>query len=348
MNRTAFLLHTRQAVRVALYSALGTGTIAVAGFAGTHYYIESKDPTPAQWPRELRFAYRASVFNERYLDQRVAARVGLEATLQYLEEKQQEETMSAGVSSSAAAEARPRYPKALIRLAQLERGQGRIEAAQKHLLQALDRNTKDDTFELMTPALESSAYRHLGEIQERLGRVTEAQTSFHRALRAVIPTHDDKTIPQLDLVIEFLPERVDAVKALALSRARQGHYKEALESLLSLLQYQRQHPVVTNASCSTASTMSNIAELVWALGDVRECRRWNEEALSITTDKGNAEQKYCLECAGISHNMLGLLSKLQGDTQAAQGHFTRALICAERADDIYGMEEYSLNLHAAH
>jgi tetratricopeptide (TPR) repeat protein len=340
MNRNVILAQTRTAVRVILFSIIGTGVAAGTGFAGAHLYLESENPTPSTWPNSLRFSYRAAVFNSKYLDQQGTARQGLLAALQH--ENAEIDTTIGNDEDTRGVPAHntnptPDLAKAFILLGQIERKQGLLESAMDHFSKALTQGISNNN-------LRSLAARHLGELQENFGMKGEAQASFDLAIQSVLPSHQKGSTVKLDGTMKYSPELLDAAKAVALFKARQGDFKTALSSLLSVLQFQRQSPAVTGSSCLAASTMSNIAELVWALGDQAECRRWSTDSLAICTSAKNKRNQYCVECAGINHNMLGLLNKRDGDVQTARNHFRSAMMCAEIAKDENGLGEYASNL----
>ncbi|CCG81030.1 protein of unknown function [Taphrina deformans PYCC 5710] len=340
MNRNVILAHTRTAVRVILFSIVGTGVAAGTGFAGAHLYLESENPTPSTWPSALRFSYRAAVFNSKYLDQQETARLGLLTALGQ-EDLEVESSLGKDHTSSNTTVSNNKTPldltKAFILLGQIEKKQGLLKAAMDHFSRALASGVPNNN-------LRSLAARHLGELQENFGMKSEAQASFDLAVGSLLPNYQRGSTVRLDGSMKYSPELLDAVKALALFRARQGDFKNALSSLLSILQFQRQSPAVTGSSCHTASTMSNIAEIVWALGDQAECRRWCTDSLAICTSAKNKRDQYCIECAGINQNMLGLLSKRDGDVQTARNQFRSAMMCAEMAKDENGLNEYASNL----
>lgn len=351
MNRRNILTHSRTAVRVVLFSAVGTATVAAIGFVGTHLYLESEDPTPPEWPRKMSFAYRAAKFNSKYLDQQEAARSGLLAAMslaQNVENTNQPDQTTARPDAKpenvgardALAVPESRYAKALILLGQVERKLGLLEEAVEHFSKALEDRPALDRNQV------SLAARNLGELQERFGSISDAQISLDLAMTSILPQHEPGSTAKLSGSLKYSPELVDGAKALALLHARKGKLKDALASLLSILQFQRQHPSIASGSCQVAATMSNIAEIVWALGDEAECTRWTTDAVAICENDKNKNDKYCLECAGINHNMLGLLSQKQGNTQEARERFGRALMCAERAGDENGLHEYLENLEA--
>lgn len=346
MNRTSLLTQTRTAIRVVLFTTLGTGLVAGAGFAGTHLYLESKDPTPSEWPHKARFAYRAAVFNSEYLDQPIAAASNLRALLGVLvdtptdesEDSIASQTNREGFRKSFKSSSDEGLAKALILYGNILRKQGDLEAAMAKYLQALPHS-------IFNMTLQSDAARRLGEIQEHLGLLQEAQQSLELAVQCVLPHYRLGTpVVKIEPSLRYSAELLSSVKALALFRARQGKLKDSLATLLSVLQFQQGHPSTQHQRCESAVTMTHIAELVWALGDKSECLRWSEKSLDLCTTGNMKSDKHCLECAGINHNMLGLLKMKSGEWSAARQEFGRALVYAERAEDVPGQQSYSENL----
>lgn len=335
MSRPVILNHVRTAVRIVLYASIGTVTVAGTGFAGTHYYLESKDPTPSTWSQKARFAYRAAVLNHEYLGQSGAALVDLQTAIDSVNS---DSSSSPSLSPLKATD--EGIAKALIMAGNILKKQGDLDSAMSRYLEALPHAS-------FNAQLQSDAARRLGEIQAHLGRVLEAQQSLELAVQSVLPHHRTGTLAiQLDTKIKYTPELLSSVKSLALFRAQhQGKFKPALATLLSLLQYQQQHPATQSQTCEAAATMANIAELVWALGHKQECRRWTDKSLDLCTNTSKRNDKYCLECAGINHNMLGLLKLKEGDQKSARAEFGRAMIYAERAEDGPGQEQYSENIY---
>lgn len=348
MNRSVFLTQTRTAVRVVLYSALGTATVAGAGFAGAHIYLESKDPTPKTWPQKARFAYRAAVFNNTFLEQPVAASAYLHRLIEIVKAEDEEPDADDTPLSRADRAKSKNYntaatdeglAKAFMMYGNILKKQGELESAMSKYLEALPHT-------IFNMQLQSEAARRLGEVQEHLGFLQEAQQSLDLAVQSVLPHHKTGTaVVKLDSSTKHSPELLASIKSLALFRARQGKLKDSLASLLSLLQYQQQHPATHANSCDSAATMANIAELVWALGDPNECLRWTNKSLDLCTTGKLKDDRYCLECAGINHNMLGLLNLKDGQMANARAEFGRAIVLAERADDWPGEAQYSQNLN---
>lgn len=345
MNRTKLLHQTRVAVRVVLFSTIGAGIAAGTGFAGVHLYLETHDPTPTSWPQKARFSYRAAVFNSEYLQQYEAAKTILETTLaslQHDQDLQETPTPVVGKVIDQSRRLRKADPdegiaKALILLGNIERKQGRLEAAMQNYIKALPQA-------LFNMRLQSSAARRLGEIQEVFGMTREAESSFDLAVQSVLPQHKSGYPLRIDGTMKYTPEMIESVKALALFRARQGKYKDTLNTLMSVLQFQQSHPATQSQLCETASTMSNLAEIVFALGDERECRRWTAESLDLCQNTKKKDDKYCLECAGINYNLLGVLSLRKSEMQEARSLFNKALVLAERAGDEAGSRDYAQNL----
>lgn len=331
-----------------LYSAIGTAAVAGTGFVGAHLYLESSDPTPSAWPQKTRFAFRGAIFNYEFLDQPIAAKASLMSVLEYLKEQEVEREESSNLSSnvkvvrptqgrSSTSDCDEGLARVLIMLGDIEKGQGRLQEAMEKYEEALPHT-------IFKMPLQSSAARRLGEIQEKFGLLKEAQHSFDLAVQSLLPHYQAGSALKVDGSMKYSPELIDSVKALALFRGRRGNLKDSLSTLMSVLQFQRQHPAIPAQSCEAASTMTNIAELVMALGDQSECRRWSQESLDICLSAKNKTKKYCMECAGINYNILGLLNLKQGDVQEARMSFGRAIMTAERAGDEAGIIEYSDNL----
>lgn len=350
MNRTNILTHTRTAVRIVLYSTLGTAVIAGMGFVGTHLYLETKDPTPSAWPQKTRFAFRAAVFNKEYLDQPDAAKADLMSVLESLKSLERSTSPDAstevpsnlklgqpGRRRDSTADCDEGLAKVLLLLGDIEKKQG-------HLQEALEKYEEALPHTIFNMLLQSSAARRMGEIQERFGLLKKAQSSFDLAVQSLLPHYQSGSALKIDGTVKYSVEMIDSVKALALFRGRQGRFQDSLSTLMSILHFQRQHPAIPAQSCETASTMANIAELVLALGDPAECRRWCQESLAICLSTKNKDKRYCLECAGIDYNMIGLLELKQGDIQEARMNFGRATILAERAGDLAGLSAYSDNM----
>lgn len=282
MNQTQVLNQARNGVRVVLYTLLGTGFTAAAGFAGTHLYLERQEPTPATWPVRARFAYRAAVFNERYLSQPLAARANLQAVLALLEENSPLD----GIQDVALA-------KVWLMLGDTARKEGSATEALEHYVSALSAVPVQPA----TASLRSNCARKLGEIQERLGQTAEAAASLDLAVQCYFPDYQHGMPIKVQPTMRHEPDMLASIKALALFQARQGKLKDALNALMSVLQYEEVHPQITIHSCQTASTMSNIAELVWALGSASECEKWAKRSLSICLEPHNKHDDYCGECA---------------------------------------------------
>lgn len=173
--------------------------------------------------------------------------------------------------------------------------------------------------------------------------------------------------------VRYDGEMVEAVVAYALFRARRGHLQESLQTLLSLLRVQQTHPAAQDgsnkaatwsftpalaarsggglprsapATCLTASTMSTIGEVVWALGSRAEAERWARESLELCTRPPVKDEDYCGRCAALNLNTLGLLAKERGDVDAARRWLERAIIAAERLGDEGGVNEFTTNMQS--
>ncbi|ORY87724.1 hypothetical protein BCR37DRAFT_390254 [Protomyces lactucae-debilis] len=332
MSRTQILHQARNGVRVVLYTLLGTGTTAALGFGGMHLFLEKQEPTPSSWPAKARFAYRAAVFNQRFMDQPEAAREDLRIVLAQLQE--------AGSSNEATQEVC--LANVYVMLGDTARKQGNLPEALEDYVSALAAVPVNNK----TTALRASCARKLGEIQERLGQHAEAAVALDLAVQCFFPEHRPGMPIKVQATVRHEPEMLNSVKALALLRAKQGKLRDALNTLMSVLQYEEVHPQITIHSCQTASTMSNISELVWALGSTVECEKWAKRSLNICLEPQNRHDDYCGECAANNYNTLGLLARRAGNMPQARQEFSKALLAAERSKYETGLYEFGANLES--
>ena len=387
------LRQTRTAVKIVLYTLLGTGATIGGGFAGAHAWVESQNPTPSSWNRAARYSYRAAIFNRDYLGQEDGSRIHFEKALQ---EVLDHET-SASSSTSLA--------RLYIMLGDLHRRAGRYKTASRMYTHAAERAIADRR-------LLGAAARRLGQLQEVEGDTSEAERCLDLAVSSFLP--DTLQLQQQELQgqgwfarrrevvssgrkpidvpanVRYDSEMIEAVVAYALFRARRGHLQESLETLLSLLRFQQNHPAAqegnsghgtsptltatalakqfipgskaslsspnpastgplsssTPGVCLTASTMSTIGEIVWALGSKTEAERWSTDALELCTRPQVKDDEYCGKCAALQLNTLGLLARDRGDMASARRLLERAVITAEKVGDESGVSEFSTNLQS--
>ncbi|BFZ54034.1 hypothetical protein PYCC9005_001065 [Savitreella phatthalungensis] len=372
-----FLRQARSAVKVALYTIVGFSGITLTGFAGVHGFLETQSPTPGSWSRESRFAYRAALFNARYLDQPLMAREYMHRALETVYETNSQTNTSAERAATA---------RLLILLGDLYKDAQNFEAAQEYYVAA-------SQVALDFRHLLGAAERRHGELLEHTGDVSKARTSLLRAINLLLPPVD-RTVRDSPGQLESwkdsarlstisippdLPYDAELARALvsyALLTARGGGLENGLAILLSVLRYQQtrgdQHThsssmmsilwtLATGATarnadddalwlptarlvCEEASTMCNIAEVANKLGYAAEAERWMHQALRQSQDQKHKADIHCSRCAIISLNMLGISSMKHGDQETALQYMRRAMIIAEQIEDESLLQETETNI----
>ena len=337
-TRTA-LRHTRTAVRVVLYSVLGSGVCLGSAFIATHIWIEMHDPTPGSWPHAARFSYRAALFNKDYLSQPASAKRELSALLRTL--KQQPRASEAPTDGDALI-ADSMLSKVHTVLGDIAQDEGEFHHAQECYSSAIVSCSK---------LIEKCAITcKLARSQEAMGDDLAAINSYENSIQYILP-HYTHNRPLHDFLAreKDVPEvLLDSIAALALVLARNAEYEAALELLLTHLEALELQPALSDR-CKIPLTMAHLAQVLWGLGDKSEATRWTEKSLLLCSDKAGSSRTSCVQCAGMNYDVLGLLAMRSSAPlkDNARVLFRKAMTCAEQSHDVAGQKQYAEHLREA-